>query len=292
MRAHSGEPHDRSASARHHHSVALRSASIALVSFLAPAAAWAASDDSCDAAVYEPPRLHSSSRSLARDGWIALERGDQGALSFVRLRDASGRGIALTPVFADGTSGTRAIYDPAETLEPGDYELVFTYSTECFEPQEVTLPVYVADWLAEPAPTPPVITEIEAVLWSGGLLEVAVEVDLPSPDAARTWLLIDADFAESATLLAPDDRREASVSEHIDDQDVTEVCARATFYDYAGAPSPTAELCTTDIEHRETEQRRPLSCSVGRSGSSIWALGLLLGVALHRRRRVLAGRRR
>jgi hypothetical protein len=78
---------------------------------------------------------------------------------------------------------------------------------------------------------------------------------------------------ESATLLAPNDRREASSGEIIDDADVTEVCARATFDDHAGVPSPTAELCTTDIEHRETEQRRRsrAACTAAGRRSYRWA---------------------
>jgi MYXO-CTERM domain-containing protein len=70
-----------------------------------------------------------------------------------------------------------------------------------------------------------------------------------------------------------------------DGEDVTEVCMRATFYDLAGATSPTAERCTTEIEEISTAQSGLQGCRVGGASSSTWALGLLFALALCRRRR-------
>jgi MYXO-CTERM domain-containing protein len=271
--------------------VGLRTASIVLASFLVPSVAWADSDDPCNSADYVQPTLHSSNRPLVRDGWIALEVGDlDGSIGSVRLRDASGREVGATQVFDDRTDREYEIFEPAEVLEPGDYELIFRHDPECFESREITLAVQVAERLAEPAMEPPVITSIDAVLWNGSLLELEVEVETPHDDAPTAWMMVETDFADGwprEILIAPKAYELVAVDHFIEEdlRPVTEVCARAKFYDLAGGISSTAELCTTEFEHRENEQNGPLGCRVGGGASSSWALGLLLGVALVRRRR-------
>jgi MYXO-CTERM domain-containing protein len=271
--------------------VGLRTASIVLASFLVPSVASADSDDPCNSADYVQPTLHSSNRPLVRDGWIALELGDLGgSIGSVRLRDASGREVGATQVFDDRTDREYEIFEPAEVLEPGDYELIFRHDPECFESREITLAVQVGERLAEPAMEPPVITAIHAVLWGDSLLNLEVEVETPHDDAPTAWMMVETDFADGwprEILIAPKAYELVAVDHFIEEdlRPVTEVCARAKFYDLAGGVSSTAELCTTEFEHRENEQNGPLGCRVGGGASPSWALGLLLGVALVRRRR-------
>lgn len=263
----------------------MRTASIALVLVLVPSAAWAESEDACAHAQYALPMLHSTNVPLVRDGWLAFDLGyEGGSLTDVRLRDGSGREIAASAAFGVGTRRTFEVFEPAEALETGDYELVFMHHPECFEPREVTMQVQVGSQLAEPIAMPPVVTELDAELWNGRLLELVIKVADPAESAPPAWLQIEADFVEDTLLFAPQEYPLAELDHYFDDgQEVTEVCARATYYDLAGNPSSTTELCTTDIEPREDEQGA--SCRVGGRTSPSWALGLLLGLALHRRRR-------
>src|SRR5688572_8808918 len=138
--------------------------------FLVPAVAVAESEDSCAHATNEAPRLHSTNQPLARDGWIAIES-ESGFYTHpftdVRVRDAAGREIATTAVFDETTRRNHEIFAPVEILETGDYELVFMHAADCFEPVEVVLPLRVAEGLAEPVDTSPVIGELEAVVFDG-----------------------------------------------------------------------------------------------------------------------------
>lgn len=263
----------------------MRTASIVLVLVLVPSAAWAASEDPCARAEYALPKLHSSSMPLVRDGWLAFDLGyEGGSLTDVRLRDGSGREIAASAVFGGGTRRSFEIFEPAQAPEAGIHELVFMHHPECFEPREVTMQMHVVSQLAEPIAVPPVITEVDAELWGGDLLELVITVEDPPESAPPAWLRIEADFVEHDLLFAPQEYPLAELDRYFDDgREVTEVCARATYYDLAGNPSPTTELCTTDIEPRENEQG--VSCRAGGRTSPSWALGLLLGLALHRRRR-------
>jgi len=263
----------------------MRTASIVLAFVLVPSAAWAASEDPCNHAEYERPRLHPTNEPMVRDGWLAFELGyDGGSLTDVRLRDVAGREIEATAVFGGTTRRTYEVFDPAEVLETGSYELVFMHHPDCFEPREVTMPVEVGSLLAEPVTVPPVITEVDADLWNGDLLELVIEVEERGESAPPAWLFIEADFVEDDLVFAPLEYPLAELDRYFGDgEEVTEVCARAMFYDLAGNPSSTTELCTTEIEPRENEQG--LSCHVGGRGSPSWALGLLLGLALYSRRR-------
>jgi MYXO-CTERM domain-containing protein len=280
---------DRWTSKRHYLSVGLRTASIVLASFLVPSVAWADSEDPCTSADYVQPSLHSSNRPLVRDGWIALELEDLGgSIGSVRLRDASGREVGATQVFDDRTGREHEIFKPAEVLEPGDYELAFRHDPECFESREITLAVHVGEQLAEPAMEPPVITSIHAVLWDESSVEFDVEVETPHDDAPTAWMMVEGDYVESwphETLIAPKAYELVSFHHGVEGQEVTEVCARAKFYDLAGTPSETTEFCTSDFERREIAQSGPLGCRVGGGGSPGWALGVLLGVVVIRRRR-------
>lgn len=271
----------------------LRAASIVLVSFLVPSLAWAASEDPCSSAEYVQPQLHSSNRPLVRDGWIAFEPGDDGSIGSVRLRDASGREIGATQVFDDRTDREHEIFQPAEVLEPGDYELVFRHDPECFESREITLTVQVTERFAEPATVPPVIRSIDAVLWDDSLLDLAIEVETPDDDAPTAWMMVETDFVSSwplETLIEPKAYELLEIDQLVeeDQRPVTEVCARAKFYDLAGVVSSTTELCTTDLEHRDNEQSAPLGGCRMSGASPSWALGLLLGLAMLRRRRLTA----
>ena len=84
---------------------------------------------------------------------------------------------------------------------------------------------------------------------------------------------------------APDEHPLAELDRYFDDgEEVTKVCTRATYYDLAGNPSSTTELCTSEIEPRENEENGlGAACRVGGGTSPGWALGLLL-LGLARRR--------
>lgn len=280
---------DRFDADRHYPSMTLRFAPLALLCSLIPTLALAESDPSCPTPLAQQPRLHSSNEPMARDGWIALEmEAEPGTISDVRVRDAAGVDIEATAVFGERTSRTHHIFDPAQMLEPGDYELVFIHEADCFERQEITIPLQVADALAEPIDMPPTISSIDAVLYGESQLVIEVEVDTLPEASLPGWLVLEADFADPTrwpvdTLIAPGNDGAASFVRLVDGEALTEVCARATLYDLAGVASTTTELCTTDIEHREAEQNGPIGCRVGGS-SPTWALGLLLGLALLRRR--------
>jgi MYXO-CTERM domain-containing protein len=260
---------------------------VAPLVFLVPVVAIAESEDSCAHATYEDPRLHPSNQPMARDGWIALASDSESGsyahrFTDVRVRDAAGQEIATTAVFDETTRRDYEIFAPVEVLEAGDYELVFTNSPDCFEPLEVVLPLVVAEALAEPIDAKPEIGELEAVVFDGRSLHL--EVDIPT-QSAPGWILVDADFSPDLswpvdTLLAPGEPARVVFHRDVQDEDTSAVCVRATFYDLAGVASPTAERCTTKIEHRSSAQ----GCRVGGTSSPTWALGLLLALALCRRR--------
>lgn len=258
---------------------------VALSSFLVPTVAIAESEDSCAHPTYEEPKLHSTNQPLARDGWIALEASEFYTHPFtnVRVRDGAGREITTTVVFDDTTHRDHEIFAPVEVLEAGDHELVFTYSPNCFEPQEVVLPLQVADALAEPIKASPMIGEIEAKVFDGRSLHV--EVDIPA-QSVPGWILVETDFSTESewwidTLVAPGEPDRVIFHRDVEGEDVSEVCVRATFYDLAGVAAPTAEQCTTEVEAISTAQG---GCRVGGASSPTWALGLLLALALVRRR--------
>ncbi len=258
---------------------------ITSVAFLVPAVAMAASEDSCAHATYEDPRLHPTNEPMARDGWIAIES-ESGALAHaitdVHVRDEAGLEIATTAVFDDTTRVDYAIFAPKKPLEAGDHELVFTYAPDCFAPLEVVLPLHVDERLAEPIDTQPEIGEIEATLFDG--IALNLEIEIPS-QSAPGWILVDADFPPGDhwwvdALIPPGEHERVVFHREVEGEAPAEVCVRATFYDLAGASGPTAERCTTEIKHVSSAQ----GCRIGGASSPTWALGLLLGLALYRRR--------
>lgn len=258
---------------------------------LVPALANAASEDSCDQAIYEDPQLHPTNQPLARDGWIAIEAESgyyEHPFTDVRVRDGEGREIATTPVFDETTRRRYEVFVAVEPLEAGAYELLFTSSTVCFGPLEVVLPLTVADALAEPIEASPVIDEIEAKVFD----EIALNLEIEIPaQAVPGWVLVDADFAPQVewwadALVASDEPERVVFHRDVNGEEVSEVCVRVTFYDLAGAAGPTHEQCTTEVEHISTAQQPlPLQgCRIGGT-SPTWALGLLLAFGLGRRRR-------
>jgi hypothetical protein len=262
----------------------MRGASIVLAFILVPSVAWAESDDPCRLAEYVAPKLHSSNEPLVRDGWIAFDLGHDGdSFTQVRLRDQSGREIEAPAVFGSGTRRTFEVFEPVEVLEPGSYELILMHLPGCFDAREVTMPVQVADQLAEPITVPPVITEVDADLWYGDFLELVIDIEERDVEATPAWLQVEADFVEGDLLFAPGEFPLSELDGPVDGMDVTTVCARATYYDRAGNPSTTTELCTDEIEPRQNEENGA-SCRVGGGASPSWAFGLLLGLALYRRR--------
>jgi MYXO-CTERM domain-containing protein len=263
---------------------------VAPLVFLVPAVALAESEDSCAHATYEAPKLHPTNQPLPRDGWIAIES-ESGYYTHpftdVRVRDGAGLEIATTAVFDETTHRNHEIFAPVEVLEPGDHELVFTYASDCFEPMEVVLPLQVADALAEPIDASPVIGEIEAKVFDGR--ELHLEIDIPT-QSAPGWTLVEDDFSPEsswwvATLVAPGESDRVIFHRDVEGEDVSEACIRATFYDLAGVAGPTTEQCTKEIESISTAQGPgALGCRVGGASSPTWALGLLLALALWRRR--------
>lgn len=259
---------------------------VAPLLLLVPTVALAESEDSCAHATYADPRLHPTNGPMARDGWIAIES-ESGYYTHpftdVRVRDGAGLEIATTPVFDETTHRRHEIFAPVEVLEAGDYELVFTYASDCFAPLEVVLPLQVADELAEPIDASPVIGAIEARVFDGR--ELHLEIDIPM-QSAPGWVLVEADFSPPEDswwvdeLVAPGEPERVIFHRDVEGEDVNEVCVRATFYDLAGVAGPTAEQCTKEIESISTAQ----GCRVGGSSSPTWALGLLLALALYRRR--------
>lgn len=269
----------------------VRRVAIASLSFLVPAVAMASSEDSCAHATYEDPRLHPTNEPMARDGWIAIES-ESGYYTHdvtnVRVRDEAGLEVAATEVFDETTHRVYAIFAPVELLPAGDHELVFTYAPECFAPLEVVLPLHVDDRLAEPIDTQPEIGEIEATLFDGAALNL--EIEIPS-QSGPGWILVENDFSPEAywwvdALVPPGEHERVIFHRQVEGEDPTEICVRATFYDLAGATGPTAERCTTEIEHRSSAQDPSAQgCRIGGASSPTWALGLLLGLAVYRRRR-------